>query len=148
MGGGKRLLRSDDRHGKSYRLQFRVSAFPVAQWAVGSTGVHAVAGKDGNGDEAADEANVKQYGQESEEGDPAQEAGQDDGEAGVDDRTAGYALAGFHPCWDVLVVLGQVGQKPGEHAEDDGCAEEFERSEEGVKALQGETALGRHLVRR
>ena len=62
-----------------------------------STGLIPVAGEDGDGNEAAAEANVEDYGDQSEDGDATEEAGQGNGESGIDNSgTLIVGLPGQH----------------------------------------------------
>ena len=64
--------------------------------------------EDSNGDEASAEKNVKAEAEESEKGDAAQEAGQDDGESSVDDGPSGHSFDSLLPSWNMGVVVGEV----------------------------------------
>ena len=70
-----------------------------------ATAFGATSSKDRDGDETSAEKKVKNEAEESEEGDAAKEASQDDGEAGVDDSSSSHALNRLLPCWDVSVMV-------------------------------------------
>ena len=61
--------------------------------------------KNSDGDEASAEQKVKEKAEESEEGDAAEEASQDDGETGVDDSSSRHPLDRLLPFWDVGVMV-------------------------------------------
>ena len=68
----------------------------------------AVSCKDGDGDEACAEEDVKKKAEKSEEGDAPKEASEDDGERSIDDRSSGHALNRLFPSWNGTMVMGQI----------------------------------------
>jgi len=72
--------------------------------------MYASTGQDRDRNKCPEEAEIKENGQESEEGEATEEACHEGSEGSVDHSSAGYALNGFHPCRDVLVMSVQVCQ--------------------------------------
>lgn len=70
----------------------------------------ALAGKNGDGHEATDEDDVKEYAEECKKSKTPQEACQDDGECSVNDGAPGHALNRLFPSRDGLVVSLQPCQ--------------------------------------
>lgn len=71
----------------------------------GATTFGAAFGQDGDGDKASAEQKVKEKAEESEEGDAAEEAGENDGETGVDDSSSRHTLDCLLPFWNMKVVI-------------------------------------------
>lgn len=78
-------------------------------------GLRTVARQHGDGNHDADEANVEHDGQEGEESDSSQTAGQKGAQSPVEGGSARQALDGANPLGDREVLSGQNGQKVGEN---------------------------------
>ena len=78
-----------------------------------SAGAGAVAGQDGDGDEATDKENVQNDGGEGEEADSAEAAGEDNGSDGVEYGDTGDALDSLFPGRDTLVAVCANAEEVG-----------------------------------
>jgi len=96
----------------------------------------AVAGQYRNGNKGASEENIKDNGEESEEGLSAEEAGEEDSESSVEDCDTRETLDGFPPGEDLEVAVGEDRKEVGKDAEDDAGAAELYGIEDGLEQLQ------------
>ena len=67
----------------------------------------------GDCEEASGKENVEYHCDEAEEGNAAEEEGEDDAEDGVQNGGTAHAFNCFLPCWNVGIVLGEDGEEVG-----------------------------------
>jgi len=98
--------------------------------------VRAITGEHRNSDHGADEEDVKDDAEEREESLSTEEACQQNGEDGVEDCGAGNASDGLDIRSDDKVAVGEDREEVAVDAEDNSCAAEFNRVEDGLEELE------------
>lgn len=88
-------------------------------------------------DETTDHADINDNGDESKEADTTETASQEDRADGVDDRNARNALNGLFPFCNRRIAVSEDREEVGVDSEDDACATEGEKVEEGLEKTLG-----------